>query len=210
MKVLILIFLAIFCFCFLVHPADAHINGQSVFKINGRNTIVEPVKNLRSIDELQDIAPEEHGINQTLTFEVEIAKYPTPKNIFERTNFIWDFADGTGKQTIKYGFKNTHIYSKEGQYLITVYADYKSAGFTLEPQLLQSVIIHINSKILQGKSEQNTLSQTVQNTQNKQEGLSQLFLYLFPAIIVGIGIYIYFFLIRKSKRRKKVTNRKST
>lgn len=189
MKSLLSIALTFFCLSVVVTPADAHINGQSVFKINGSNTTVAEAKNGRSLDEQQDIAPGKYTINQPLHFAVEIAKYPTPKSIFEKTNFIWDFGDGTEKKVVKYGYKISHTYTKEGSYLVTVTADYNSAGFTLKPQMLQSVLMPITA--------------TASPTQQKQGKSSHVVFYLFVAVIIGGGIFYLYSLKRKKKQYTK-------
>lgn len=184
--------------------AIAHINGQSVFKINGVYTKVELKGNSQSVDEQQDIAPEKYGVNQPVNFELDIAKFPTNKNIFEKTNFIWDFGDGTSKQVIKFGYKNSHAYPKVGSYILTIYADYTTAGFTLEPQLLQTVEIPVSSSVVQSqptKAQQNTDS-NIQEIAYKASSKQQTSLvYLFPISLLGVGIVSTFLLRRKRKRK---------
>ena len=59
-----------------------------------------------------------------------------PKEVVEKTKFLWDFGDGATAQ----GLKNSHSYTKPGTYFMDIKAD---SGEGFEPQLLQSTAINI-------------------------------------------------------------------
>lgn len=166
----------------------AHISGVSVFKINGVNTKIAPKDfshpKLKIIPPDSDLGSKHYSAGEELSFELDLSKFITPQSIFDKTDFIWDFGDGTPKQTITNGSKNTHIYNQDGTYLLTIYADYTPAGFgnsIPEPQLLQSVVIDIGQ---------------VQETSNINPSFGAIFL-------LGIGVLLILWFIKKIIWRKK-------
>lgn len=171
----------------------AHVQGVSIFKINGENTKIAPedysnpnAKFVLPSD--SDIASRNYAPNEMLEFELDTTLFITAPSIFEKTNFIWDFGDGSLKQTVKNGVKNSHKYTKEGTYLLTVHADYTSAGFDSipEPQILQATVITIGDGQLEIQKKSNTVP-------------------MVAAIIGGItgGIFTYWIITKLDKRKLK-------
>ena len=133
----------------LFNPSSvsAHLRGIPIAKINGVDTKVYPVQDVRTgvfnLPDDADAASENYLVNQELSFSVDTSKLPTPQEIWAKTDLIWDFGDGSRKQTLKNGTTNTHIYTKIGTHIMTITADYKTAGFDLEPQVIQTTVINI-------------------------------------------------------------------
>ena len=114
------------------------ISQQPYFKVNGVFTDYYPVPStsLSDFNLPQDQAKGTFLTRDTLQFEIDESALPVPKEIVEKTKFLWDFGDGA---TAK-GLKNTHNYSKPGTYFLSIKAD---SGEGFEPQLLQSTAINI-------------------------------------------------------------------
>ena len=195
MKRIIVLSLIIFLF---FHPqiTFGHVGGVSIFKINGENTKIAPpdysVPNIElTLPPDSDLAPKSYSLNEQLSFELDLTKFITPQSIFEKTDFIWDFGDGSSMQTIRSGSTNSYAYTKDGTYLLTIYADYSTAGFEgsiPEPQLIQAVVLTVGS----GKSEISQRSNL--STMNAIEiGIA-------GGALIAIGIFIVF---RKGKRKRK-------
>ncbi len=129
-----------FTFIFLIIPSDtsAHLAGQPpFFKIFGIYSRLYPVptSSLSNFNLPQDLAPDNYLINQPLDFQMDANLLPVPAYIVAKTDFEWDFGDGTyGK-----GLKNTHNYTKIGSYILSITAQYG----TEQPALIHSVLINI-------------------------------------------------------------------
>ncbi len=119
--------------------ALAHLFGQPpFFKINGvySNLYPVPLTSLYNFNLPQDQSPESYLVNQPINFEFDISRLPAPPDVVKKTQFTWDFGDGS-KAT---GLKNSHTYTKIGSYFLTVDA---YDGTTPKPQILESVLVNI-------------------------------------------------------------------
>lgn len=126
-----------------VGSVSAHLAGQTPYlKINGEYSVLYPVP-VSSSPEFglpQDITNKPFLVGQKIEFEIEKDKLPAPPEVVEKTDFTWDFGDGSEKLS---GFKATHTYTKPGSYVQIIYAKDES---TPEPQLLSSVLINVVPK----------------------------------------------------------------
>jgi len=191
----------------------AHIQGVSMLKINGESTL--PPLALPGGEMFQgfdlDRGPRTYTTGKELTFELDVTKEPTPIDIYQKTDFLWNFGDGTPQQRIKFGTKNTHAYQKTGTFQVDIYADYASAGIKAipEPQILQSVIVNISGDTAPKEDSptntsqptqteaKNTIDNTSQNALNtdsntNQNNLIYWALGIISAIVVAtLGIRIF-------------------
>ncbi len=130
-----------------ITPVAAHYNGQSNFTINNAYTVIE-----NEAEEL-DRAPRIYTPGETLYFQVDTTKLPTPAPVFARTTIIWDFGDGTPRQSLKGALANSHTYQQEGTYYVTVLADYTTAGFDIpEPEQLEKTLIEVKTAATAGSA----------------------------------------------------------
>ncbi len=140
MKKLVLFIIIFFIFC---GKSYAHIPGQPpYFKINGQysNLYPFPSKIQPGVELPQDTAPQNYFVNQKLHFEIDLTKFnQTYKIAIKRTKFYWKYGDGE----ISEGTINDHSYQKPGDYILKILAD---DGITPQPQLFESVAIHIINK----------------------------------------------------------------
>lgn len=126
----------------------AHVRGVPVLKINNQITKIYfdefYTGSVFNIPADADKGADNYVVNQLISFEIDTTKFPTPPEIFEKTDIIWDFGDGSPKQSIINGSKNNHTYTKTGTFAVVISADYSSAGFpNLELQPLQTVLINV-------------------------------------------------------------------
>jgi PKD repeat protein len=147
MKFIVSLFLTLLFF--FPQITYAHSGGFPILKINGIDAKVYQVGTAAStgIFDLPpniDIAPENYLIKQKLNFEIDTSKLPLPPEIFKDTNFIWDFGDGSQKQTIRNGITNTHTYKKIGTFVIQIVADYSNTQSSdIGSQIIETMIINI-------------------------------------------------------------------
>jgi hypothetical protein len=119
--------------------AEAHSIGQPpYFLVNGKyaNLYPVPLTSLSNFDLPQDLAPENYLVNQTINFELDINKLPAPPDIVRKTQFTWEFGDGSKGS----GIRIDHLYSKTGSFILNVYAD---DGTTPTSQLLDKVLVNV-------------------------------------------------------------------
>src|SRR3989344_1188685 len=145
--VLFLLF-TITCTLFDVPLALAHLRGQPIAKINGLDTKAHPVQAVQpfvfNLPTDSDIAPENYLVNTPLQFVLDLNQLPSPPEVMEKTELIWDFGDGSPTQSILTGDKNSHTYNKTGTFVMQVSADYAKAGFeNLGIQPIQTIVINI-------------------------------------------------------------------
>lgn len=117
----------------------AHSIGQPPFvKVNGIFTdyYSVPSSSLAGFDLPQDSIKESLLVGQEVKIEIDEAALPVPKEIVEKTKFLWDFGDGYTTT----GLTASHAFSKPGTYFIKIRAD---SGEGFEAQLLQSTFINI-------------------------------------------------------------------
>jgi hypothetical protein len=142
MTLMRLIFGILLCLLISISTAEAHLAGQPpFFTINDEYSALYPVS-ITSTNQMslpQDIAVKTHRVGETMQFNMEVEKLPLPLDIVQKTTFSWDFGDGTTAE----GITNTHIYTTPGSYVLTIYADFSAVNATFEPQLMQSVLLHI-------------------------------------------------------------------
>jgi len=123
----------------LVTPVSAHLAGQPPFFVINKfysNLYPVPLTSLPDFPLPQDMAPNSYVINQPLDMYLDENVLPAPKAIIEKTDFTWEFGDGT-KGT---GLSNTHAYKTPGSFLLKIYAD---DGSVPTPQLLESALINV-------------------------------------------------------------------
>ncbi len=187
--------------------ASAHVNGKSVFRIDDVYTKVETNTNSNADEiEQQDIAPDIYGVNQQIRFKLDIDKFPTPLSIYKKTDLIWDFGDGSPKQTIRYGSVNAHTYALPGTYNLTIFADFRTAGFTIEPELLQAVAINVSdSKKVSVIRPTLPPVPTTEPLSNTRESSNTL-LFFIPIVSLFVSVLILAFIIIK-KRKKKIVKK---
>lgn len=130
----------VWLFLIIVLPssATAHMAGQPpFFRINGVYTELYPVPISSSPEfELpQDMEKETYLVGQKLEMDLDVDQLPILPEIVDQTKFSWDFGDGETAE----GMKTSHIYKKQGSYIISIYAQYQSD----EPQLIQTTLINI-------------------------------------------------------------------
>lgn len=148
--VFILSFLCLFIF---QQEVFAHSRGIPILKINGTLTKVYPIQS-SSIEpylgEDSDIASENYLINQQLEFEFEASRSAQimevlrgDEALFNKVTYVWDFGDGTTKQTSTP--KEIHTYTKTGSYIMQIEAELSQAGVQKDysRQLIQTTLIHI-------------------------------------------------------------------
>jgi len=147
MKKALFVFLFLFLIFnseFIIHPVSAHTAGQQpFFKINGTYSNLYPIQSNSYINDFvlpQDQAPEHYLVHTPITFEIDRTQLLTMmvEQTIQLTKFQWDFGDGTKGGT---GLKNTHTYTKEGSYILTISISYENS--TDAPQLFQSVLLHV-------------------------------------------------------------------
>ncbi len=140
--ILVTFFLSFFIF---PTPIHAHLAGQPpYFRIDGKFSNFYPVLTNANFPEgplPQDIAPDNYIVNEPINLEIDKSQLELiiPKEIVEKTKFIWDFGDGTKGE----GIKNTHSYKKMGSYVISINADTTSFEKNVTPQIIQSVMLNI-------------------------------------------------------------------
>ena len=87
------------------------------------------------------IAPSIYKVNVPIDFAFDLTELSkvVPLDIINKTKFAWDFGDGTNGE----GQKNKHAYTKTGSYILSITADTRSFEPNAEPQVLQSVLLHV-------------------------------------------------------------------
>lgn len=123
----------------LITPVSAHLFGQPpFFKVNGAysNLYAVPLTSLSDFNLPQDQSPANYLVNQPINFEFDVSRLPAPADVVKKTQFTWDYGDGSKGE----GLKNTHTYTKIGSYFLTVDA---FDGTTPQPQLLESVLVNV-------------------------------------------------------------------
>lgn len=139
----ILVFIIIFVFPYRV---GAHSNAeQSFLKVNGAFTEYYPIPS----SSIPDFGLPEDVVSETALFGEEIRlelvenALPVPKEVIEKTKFLWEFGDGnTGL-----GLSVAHRFSKPGTYFINLKADL-GQGFEAQP-LLSAAINVVKDKNFQ-------------------------------------------------------------
>lgn len=142
MKTIVLTLILSFATLYCTNPVSGHVFGEPpFFKINGKycDFYHVPPNTKTPFDIPQDSAPEHYLINTPIEFETDTQVLGLLPEVVEKIEFSWDFGDGTKGS----GVKNTHTYTKPGSYLIKIMANYAKLGNTDEPQLFQSVLIHV-------------------------------------------------------------------
>jgi hypothetical protein len=142
------IIIGILSLLFLLLPVttvSAHMAGQPpFFRVNGifSNFYPVPMGSYIALHPFpQDLAPDIYrtGTPIQLAFDFDQLSQVVPPEVINKTNFIWDFGDGT----IGNGQKNNHAYKKPGSYVLSITADTRSFEANAEPQVIQSVILHV-------------------------------------------------------------------
>lgn len=121
-------------------PVSAHLAGQPPYlRINGAytNLYPVPVSSASNFNLPQDFAQGNFLVGKEISFVMETDKLPAPPEVVKKTNFSWDFGDGSPKVS---GFQQNHTYQKMGSFVQVIYAD---DGSTPYPQLLSSVLINV-------------------------------------------------------------------
>jgi hypothetical protein len=139
-KVTVGFFLFLFTIACPLSTVSAHLAGQPPFFIINNfysNLYTVPLTSLNNFPLPQDQAPNSYLVGQTLNMKLDEKVLPAPPEVIEKTKFTWDFGDKTPKGS---GLSNTHVYSKMGSYILTIYAD---DGSVPTPQLLESALINI-------------------------------------------------------------------
>ena len=126
----------------------AHSRGIPILIINGQLTKVYPIES-SSIEpylgDSSDIASENYIINQNLEFEFDPTKTELipPQIDLEKLTYIWDFGDGTQKQSTRMP-KSGHTYTKMGSYIPKIIVDFSKTEFPgYGQQIVQSSLIHV-------------------------------------------------------------------
>ncbi len=135
----ILFFLLLFTVPSTLSPSLAHMVGQPpFFKVNGQFSpyYSVPTSSLPDFNLPQDMAPTNFLIGEVIDFEIDSTLLPVPKEVIDRTTFIWDFGDGGSAS----GLKNSHSFKRKGSYVLTLKAD---AGDSMGPLVIQSVMLNI-------------------------------------------------------------------
>ena len=190
---------------FIIFPyvSYAHEIGESAFKINGSNTQSLSNDGGPYKDVPIDIAPQVYEANQKINFEVETSMFHHGPSIYEKTALIWDFGDGSPKETFIFGITNSHIYKVAGTYRLTITADYNTAtGQTSGiPMLLQIVVINIKqptilpistSSISSGTKTSKSTSTSGILQDSKEVGFNSIYKYvLFSLIAFVLVIHLY-------------------
>src|SRR3989344_4426201 len=95
----------IFSVCLLLPGLTyAHSIGQPpYFKVNGVFTDYYPVPStsLEDLELPQDLATGQHLVGENLEFLIDETALPVPKEVVEKTKFLWDFGDGATAQGLK-------------------------------------------------------------------------------------------------------------
>ncbi len=139
--------LTILCVYILSVPGlvQAHTVGQPpFFRINGvfSNFYAIPEGSYIAITPFpQDMAPEMYLTHTPIEFAFDIDQLSkvVPLEVINKTKFDWNFGDGT----TGVGQHNTHSYEKQGSYVLSIKADTRSFEANAEPQVIQSVMLHI-------------------------------------------------------------------
>ncbi len=127
---------------FFPQPLLAHIAGQPpFFLINEKYADYYPVYSTSLTDFTlpQDIAPDLYLINEPISFEIDTNLLPFPPEVIEQMTFRWDFSDGTTGD----GTTNVHTYTKQGSYLLKIYADYGEYSDPNTKPVIQAVLLHV-------------------------------------------------------------------
>lgn len=135
----VIVILVIFLKVFLPGAAFAHMAGQPpFFKVNGVYSALYPVPTTSIADFPlpQDLGPENYLVGKPIDFEIDTNQLPVPSDIVQKTAFSWDFGDGGSGS----GFKNSHIYTKQGSYILTIHAQYDQVS---GKALFQSVLLNV-------------------------------------------------------------------
>lgn len=109
---------------FLPFPVFAHgLTEAPFFKVNGKytNSYEVPTSSLSDFDLPEDAAPENYLVGKQVNFEVDKSRLPVPEDIVGKTDFRWDFGDGTTGS----GLANVHTYAKPGSYVLKIGAKYQ-------------------------------------------------------------------------------------
>jgi hypothetical protein len=172
---------------------SAHFGGMPIFKINGEFTESDVFDNTLPHTELRDRAPQDsYPIGSTLQFEID----PThiPASDVKKTDFIWDFGDGSEKVEGKYLLAQSHFYPNEGVFILTVSIDTTDAGFPMESQVIQVVPIVVGNPVLSKNEQINYLV-----TPAEGEETPSIFLWNIAgaAILLGVGFAIINYKLKK-------------
>jgi hypothetical protein len=126
---------------FFASMVYAHVGGQSYFKIN---SLLTYPSSTTSTSNNEDIAPAFYEPGKNINFELDTSYLSIPQYILDKALFTWDFGDGTPPQAVTSKLKNKHIYTKVGEYRLTITVDIRPAGFfETPPQVVETVKIPV-------------------------------------------------------------------
>ncbi len=131
---------------FILYPlffppaVHAHLFGPpTFFKVNDiySNFYSVPLTSLSNFPLPQDQSPANYLVNAPIHFNFDVSRLPAPPDVVAKTQFSWDFNDGTPKGN---GLSLDHIYTKMGSFVLTIFA---YDGTTPTPQVIESVMLNI-------------------------------------------------------------------
>lgn len=115
------------------------------FEINGKLANTNPLAafgiNASAFLLPQDIAPEKYLVNTPIDFKVNEEDLTTviPEEIMDKTQFDWDFGDGTKAD----GTSQTHTYKKPGSYFLVVTIKVYAEDSEIPTQFVDSFLITV-------------------------------------------------------------------
>ncbi|HSW76212.1 MAG TPA: PKD domain-containing protein [Candidatus Saccharimonadales bacterium] len=141
-----IIILAVFLVLSLLYPAYSYAHGSGFppfFKIDDK--IADPYF-LQSVGVFssdltipQDTAGKNFLQGEQLNFEIDESRIGTvyTPDVMDKIKYKWDFGDSDHAD----GVKNSHVYKKNGSYILTITADYHDPN--TPDQLIESLLINI-------------------------------------------------------------------